>query len=434
MLTDDRPDYPMTCAVHAQFAGTIRREAFSEAFDEVLARHPLLTALVDRSHPGRPCWMPGAVRPGIQWRESEDVTGFGLTDRIDLEREAGLRFQVRQDSEKAFATMLFHHVCSDGIGAARFLEELLAAYHVRVEPDCRADVLPATDLSRLPLRGCVPRMGSFPARVSHQVRTLVREGHHWLCHPVTPLGFPAGACEPGAGTLSLGRLPACEFDEDFSARLRAASKQRGVTMNDAFLAAMFATICEWNAGHPPAASTPWLRIAVPQNLREPADRWMPAANKVTMCFLTRSQHSCENASDLLRGIGVEMSAARYWLRGKSLLRAMRVAQAIPRLERRFREEDRCLATVVLSNLGDYDRWFCSSLPREGRHIRAGNVCLQRLTPAAPVRPQTHAAFCVASYGGVLRISMRPDPRVFTADKAEELLALFASKVESAAEG
>ncbi len=435
MLLDDRPDYPMTCAAEFGFSGTIRRETFSEVFRDVLVRHPLLSARVDRSNRQRPCWVPaGGVGPAIEWREIDDSATFGLNDRIDLESEAGMRFQVLEHSGDASATMFFHHACCDGIGAARFVEDLLTGYHLRVDPGSRPDILRDADTLRLPVRGRIPRVGRFPARFAQEVRTFVREGLHWLYHPPSPLGRPEGPHDADSCSAPRVGFLTREFDAEFSSRLRATAKRRGVTINDVLVAALFAAVCKWNAGYPSDASTPWLRIAVPQNLREPADRWMPAANKVTMCFLTRTVPSCGNTSKLLEGIGVEMAAARYWLRGKGLIRAMGLAQAVPVLKRRFLEQGRCLATVVLSNLGDFDRWFCSSLPRERNCVRAGDICLERITLVAPVRPRTHAAFCAGSYGGVLRVSMRPDPRFFTIDRAEELLTLYASQLEAAVKG
>jgi len=431
MLADDRPEYPMTCAAQMRLLGTIDRAAFSEAFHDVLMRHPMLSATVDRSNPRTLRWVLGGESvPAIQWRQSEDPDNLGLSERINLESEAGMRFQMRQGPDNVLATMVFHHACCDGIGAARFFEDLLLAYHSRVDPRASLGVLPAAETSRLSLRGNIPRIGRFCPRVAEEARIFIREGRHWLFHPVTPLGYPPRLQEPDSYSHSLEEFPTCEFDLEFCSQLRTAAKRWGITVNDVLVAAAFVTISEWNAKYKPQGPTPWLRVAVPQNLREAADRWMPASNKVTMCFITRGQNSCRSPSTLLKTIGVEMAAARYWLRGKSLIRAMGVAQAIPVLERRFLEQGRCLATVVLSNLGDYDQWFCSSLPREGRLIRAGNVRLESIVLLAPVRPQTHAAFCVATYGGILRVSVRHDPKAFSDERAEELLALYASKVQT----
>ncbi len=425
MLDDDQADYPMTCIVQVRLSGSIDRAAFSDAFLEVLARHPLLNATVDLSRHGGPCWMPAdGVASSVQWSTAGDGDEFRVTDGINLESEVGMRFRVRQDSNGAVATMFFHHACSDGIGAARFFEDLLTAYHVRLESGSHQ----TPDISRLPMRGQIPRIGRLPARLANEVRTLVREGHQWLFHPVTPLGYP-GRKPLLERDTSLEDIPTHAFDAASLSRLLAMARDRGVTLNDVLLAALFRTIEQWNDRYQPARRTPWLRIAVPQNLRVPADRWMPAANKVTMCFVTRSRKACGHSDVLLRGIGTEMAAARHWLRGKGLLRAMGLAQAIPWIRRGFLATHPCLATAVLSNLGDYGRWFCSSLPRDGGVTRAGNLRVESISTVPPVRPNTHAAFCAASYGGVLRISVRRDPHCLARSDVLELLSVYVSQIE-----
>lgn len=424
MLDDDQADYPMTCIMQVRLSGTIDRAAFSDVFCEVLAGHPLLNATVDLSRRGSPCWIPAdGVASEVEWSTADDGDEFRITDRIDLESETGMRFRVRQDSSGVVATMLFHHACSDGIGAVRFLEDLLTAYHVRLGGDIRQ----TSDISRLPLRGQIPRIGRLPARLANEARTLVREGHQWLFHSVTPLGCPS-RWPLIERDESLEDIPTHAFDEATLSRLLAIARDRGLTLNDVLLAALFGTIAQWNDRYPPARRTPWLRIAVPQNLRVSADRWMPAANKVTMCFITRARKACGHSDILLRGIGAEMAAARHWLRGKGLLRAIGLVQAIPGLRRGFLASDPCLATVVLSNIGDYSRWFCDSLPRDGVFARAGDLRVKGITIVPPVRPNTHAAFCAASYGGVFRISVRRDPHCLDRSDALELLSLYASQI------
>ncbi|MDZ7617330.1 MAG: condensation domain-containing protein, partial [Patescibacteria group bacterium] len=415
---------PMTCVTQVRLSGSLDRAAFSEAFRDVLRKHPLLNATVARSRRGSPCWMPTDERSAeVEWNATGDGDVVRVTDRINLESEVGMRFRVRQDSNGAVATMFFHHACSDGIGAARFFEDLLIGYHARLEGGSPQ----APDVSQLPLRGQVPRIGRFPARLANEMRTLVCEGRQWLFHPVTPLGCrdrqPLAASDE-----SLEDVPTHAYDAAVLSQLLAVARSRGVTLNDVLLAALFRTADQWNDRYPPSRQTPWFRIAVPQNLRVAADRWMPAANKVTMCFMTRARSACDRSDVLLKGIGSEMAAAKHWLRGKGLLRAMRLAQAIPWLRHVFLASDPCLATVVLSNLGDYGRWFCDSLPRDGAFTRAGNLRVESILSLPPVRPNTHAAFCAASYGGIFRISLRRDPRCLSRADALELLALYVSQI------
>ncbi len=434
MLDDDVPGYPMTCLMQLGFRGSLDRHVFCEVFSEVLANHPLLQARISGAESRRPQWVSDSGDANcLCWREDGGSASSEIMAGMDPTREPGFRLVVDRNGETTMMSMIFHHACCDGVGAARFLEDLLTAYHSRIVGTPAGAGVPPVEPARLRRRGSYPRMGWLPIRVAQEIRTFIKEGHHWLCHRVTPLGHPHPPPPAEiAGDDSLLDFPTHMFSETESNDLRALARQRGVTLNDLLLTALFLTLEHWNAQHAPDVVTPWLRIAVPQNLREQDDHQMPAANKVTMCFLTRTHEACRKAQTLLAGIRREMTYARHWLRGKGLLRALSLLQRIPGLEDSLLRGERSLCTAVLSNMGNFDRWFCSSLPREGRFLRCGDLRLHRVTALSPVRPKTHAAFFVASYGGQLQISMRRDARVFTKDQAQQLLDRFLEDIRSLA--
>ncbi len=426
MLDDNRPGYPMTCVAEMQLAGKINRDAFSAVFRDQVFRHPLLFAVVKRPRRGMPCWISAGERPAaVEWGGLSDTVPVTATDPIDLESEPGMRLWVRRDSERAVVTMVFHHACCDGIGAARFFEDLLCAYHAKLAGG-RCHVC---NVSRLMMRGAIPRLGRLRERLGNELRTFVREGYQWFAHPVTPLGVPQER-SIAAGRDLLGEMLTHTFDATALGAILEAARKDGATLNDFLLASLFCAIRKWNERHAPDPATPWLRIAVPQNLRVAADRWMPAANKVTMCFLTRAVEACRESDELLAGIRSEMANARQWLRGKSLLRAIHFGQSLPVFRGAFLESGACLATAVLSNVGDFNRWFCRSLPQDGSCVRAGGLRLESIVCVPPVRPNTHVVFCAATYGGLLRITMRSDPHCIPRTHAKQLLTLYAAEIEN----
>lgn len=76
----------------------------------------------------------------------------------------------------------------------------------------------------------------------------------------------------------------------------------------------------------------------------------------------------------------------------------------------------CIATAVLSNLGNPVRHFHQGLPSVNGRVKDGNVVLTRITGAPPVRPKTHAVFMVIEYAG--------DPKLFYSDDSKQLLELY----------
>ena len=132
MLADDQPGYPMTFVVHLQLAGQIDRPAFEAAVAEALQRHPLLRALIHTMKGGLPCWVPlSDPRPAIDWTSDATPANCSTDRPIDLGREIGLRIWCRQGAERATVTFQFHHACTDGTGAYRFIGDCLAGYGVR---------------------------------------------------------------------------------------------------------------------------------------------------------------------------------------------------------------------------------------------------------------------------------------------------------------
>ena len=66
-------------------------------------------------------------------------------------------------------------------------------------------------------------------------------------------------------------------------------------------------------------------------------------------------------------------------------------------------------------------------------IIAGNVVLESVDYVIPLRPHVHAAFCVYTYAGRLRVLMHFDPRAIDDDKARELLDTYLQQVRQTIE-
>jgi hypothetical protein len=72
----------------------------------------------------------------------------------------------------------------------------------------------------------------------------------------------------------------------------------------------------------------------------------------------------------------------------------------------------------------------TSLPTQDGNIVAGDVALEAIDCAAPLRPHTHVAMAALTYAGQLRILLHYDPRALLADQAESLLETFMACVRT----
>ncbi|MEM9413627.1 MAG: hypothetical protein AAGA30_21145, partial [Planctomycetota bacterium] len=153
MLTDDRPEFPMTFVVQLEFSGKIDRPQFEKAIHFALERHPLLTACIGPGKGGKDCWIAAEnPHPFVSWGELNQPLDFPDGEYIDLRREIGLRIFVRHNDDHAMLTVQFHHTVCDGIGSYQFLGDVLYEYS-RQTVNNNFDEMAALDPKRLRERG-----------------------------------------------------------------------------------------------------------------------------------------------------------------------------------------------------------------------------------------------------------------------------------------
>ena len=435
MLLDDRPDYPMVFALRLRLSGEINRPIFDSCFGEVLSHHPLLCALVNRSSRRGPVWeLAEELRPAIDWGPLGAAVESPRGDGIDLNSEVGLRAWVRQGDGEAEVTLQFHHSCCDGGGSLRFMGHLLAAYGIRtssagqgpspwpVDPACllgRERFVADDDVNK--------GKGSRPRAILAGLRDTAR----WLGRRPAPLCPDASATENHVPPPLFMETLRHVFEESETKALIQAASRLQATVNDLLLRDIFLTLRQWNAEQSPESRDGWLRIASPFKLKTRDDARMSAANGVGYNFITRRESECVEGADFLQGIVRENDPATRYRRGTSFLRGFRLMEHIPGAIPLFMGTKRCFATTVLSNLGNLGRYFGTIFPCESGKIVAGNLVLEDVYGTPPVRPNTHAAFAVGTYGGRLWISVRRDPKALTADGVRHLLGMYVNRLTSA---
>jgi hypothetical protein len=160
---------------------------------------------------------------------------------------------------------------------------------------------------------------------------------------------------------------------------------------------------------------------------------MPAANAMSYAFLTRSTSDCAEcgSQDLLEGISRETRLIKQWSMGLMFLDGLRFSTRIPGLVHLMSRRRRCMASLVLSNLGQLARNFPYQ-PGEDGPIRAGNVTLERVTGAPPVRRLTRVAMLATRNEGRLTLGVRCDPWQFSPGDAKTFLAQYVERLEKTA--
>lgn len=430
MLTDDRPSHPMVCPVKLVFSGSLDRQAFLQAVDVAVARHPLLAATVAGRSPRQWTWVAAdPPRPWIDFDRLDAPLLLPDGQYIDLRRQTGLRIWVRTAPDRSEVHLHVHHACCDGIGAYQFIEDLLCAYDQAVRPESTPVALRPLDPQRLATR---TRFGLSPLmrvlRVGHDVWGIVVGLLTFLLPRPRPILSP----DPPPSDVPLETaidMPAAAFTEAETRRLLEAARAQRTSLNDLLIRDTLLALDRWNTAiH--SRGRGLLRVMIPTNLRAPDDDVLPAANVVAMVFVDRLPIVIRRPRLLLATIRWEIGFLKFFRLGIAFVRCCQVLVCIPGGMRFLSAAGRCYATTVLSNMG---RLFTAApLPRAGQKLQTGGLVLQHVASAPPVRPFTHAVVSVLSYAGCLSVALNYDRRHFTPRAAEQLLdALLAQFRRSA---
>jgi hypothetical protein len=194
---------------------------------------------------------------------------------------------------------------------------------------------------------------------------------------------------------------------------------------------LFVTLRRWNAEHEREPGRRRLRILMPQNLRERADRAMPATNLLGFAFVTRRADQCLAPRELLTSIHEETEAVRRGQLSRYFIGGLAAVQSASML-RRVLDSSLCFSTAILTNLGDPTRRFVARFPRGDGGLVVGNLLFDRIEGVPPLRPRTRAAFSLFNSARTLSISLKCDPHLFSPADTQELMNQFLAQLAESA--
>ena len=423
MLRDDRPAFPMTFFIELTLSGNLDRTAFAAALEHAVARHPLLGCVAVRNG-GRWNWVPNQRPPAVIWAEGEPPLPARAVHRLDLSGQPGLRVWVGWRFDGSRVAVQFHHAATDGLGAMRFLGDLLALYgRQTASREQELPDLPPLDAAVLHRRAELWSRGTRPADLwSRSRRHFVQLVSRRATDLAPPLREPLSRPSP-SGLPYVTRL----LDRKTGNALRTGSLARGVTLNETYLLALFRTLRLWNASGGRDARREYFQIVIPATFRTPIHDACPAANLLSYVYLNRRGDEVDSL-DALAGIHAESQqllrsadARLFAWFVEQLQRCPGALRLATRLPVRF-------CTAVLSNVGDLRRQFGVRFPLEDGRCIAGNVRLEQLTGVPPIRPRTSVAVAVASYAGTHLVNVNCDPGSLPGACADEFADLYMSRL------
>jgi len=418
LLFGEGLDNPAIFYVELHHEGRFDRTALETSLDAAVSRHPLLCAQITQDR-RRECWTAAAELPQIVWQSTTDPPGPPLGRWIDLRQGCGLRAWVREDPALGDVLHLqFHHTCTDGLGAGRLIVDLMSAYARLTGPPYPKLDVPAPDPMRLKHRGKFRRSG----QTTLWQKVLNTYRFHAL--PPTPLAAPARRPTDVSSTSPV--IASHVFDRDetdvFSSK---ATTIGNLTINDVAVALLFRAVSSWQQSQGCTSTEQRFRILMPVDFREPADRLMPATNRVGFSFPTRLDDECHDWGRLLNSLVEEIRFIRRTRLGMDFLGGLSLTDSIPGLLPSLLRSSGCMATTLITNFGQ-SRRYEQVFTAEDRSMIFGNVRLHHIVATPPISRSTRAGFGMCITSGRLVLSVQCDPQLFDNQTASELLQVFVS--------
>lgn len=420
VITENSPSFPMNMFCRMRFRGKIDYKTYVQAAHNVMARHPLLQAKLEKTAAGKLQWVaaeePGAV-PLIQ---EEPTRGYPAVQPIDITKEIGFRPHVVQGRDNFDLFFQVHHAAADGLGAFILGRDSLIEYarlkgigseratrSSRLEPELLAgrgnfhvtnwELLKMSPQLSVGLFGIAQYFFRWPFRIAK--------------------GEIASVSDPAPDPFPTGHT--MELSIDDSTTLAEVAVELGCTVNDLMARDIFIALQRWREKHNPGKPHDWLRLMTPANMRTYADRRLPAANVVSMLFFDRRARDTEDPKKLLESFRFEMDIIRKFNLEHIFVLMLRALRKIPGGLKWLTKPKCAKTTAVFTNLGEPMSRI--KLPRNGKNLLVGDIEMIGMDLLAPFRPHTAAAFAAFKYGGMQGLSLHFDHRNMSSDEAQELL-------------
>ncbi len=310
--------------------------------------------------------------------------------------------------------MWAHHSIADGAGSLTFINDWLRIYGNLTNDREPLDGLKAIDAHRFRYRN---RLGvlrwNYLRHLPHQVIGIFGATKFLFRRTADPY------CDAGPPSdKRTSYFPAIEsrwISAEDRANLTRLADNIGVTLNSLLLGELFRCLDQWRSGKTDGrASRGCIRIVLPINIRETADRRMPGANRSSIVQIDQIKPSSQSKLDLFRSIDREVKIIRNWQLDKMFLIVIRCLSLFDFTLRRAARDKKSRGYAVFTNLGR---------PFRVLEKTSDSSCLQpvEMDFFGPIRHGTPFNFAFAMYRGAMRITLHYDSRFASAAESRLLL-------------
>ncbi|HRE99985.1 MAG TPA: hypothetical protein PLI18_05680 [Pirellulaceae bacterium] len=431
-LWDDRPGYRNVLACRMTGVGRFDHSVVERALAMLAERHPLIASRLETDRRGRGTWVIGSAPPKVEFVTCDGFDEPPVFEPMDLERDGGARVLVRESGDRSELWFLSHHACCDGLGGMQCIGDLLVLCDnlSRGRPTNRG--LRTIDPSLLEKRSRFFRTRLDAIRHLPLEAIGLYGAYKFFRHQPLPL---ASSAPPDRSDTEGSDRPRCltfGLDPEQTERLAASAESRRSTVNGVLTRDLLEALLAWSRerGIEPRPKQP-LRLFVPMNVRDFADRRLSAANRVSLVYLDRRAAEIASRPGLLGSVNFEMRAIQNWRLGSTFQWFLKALGPFPGLLRGWLDRPVCRASALFTNLGDFYQRL--PLEREGDGVRVGSVRIEQLELLAPIRPLTPLAISAFRFADRQQLSIRYDGSVFGIDEMRRLADLIRVSLERSLE-
>ena len=438
-MWDDIPSHPKRFRVVIELSGIVDVSQLKNSIAIAAARHPLLISVV-RLSTRPPEWViPKDPHVGWRWN-SGPWNQSPFSDDWDLSTEGGLRIWGSQNGESAEMSLEAHHATCDALGLRQFLRDVFVAYdQLMKNPNC-LPTLPSLSHERLKERGSFSRPAPTKETRSTTPWEKIMGAYHFHFRGPTPIAAVSGHNPSRIAatrhyyfrhTFDIAETESIEHTHAHHAQKGSESTQIAHSLkkeeslpletpsllNDLAVARLVQVLAAWNTRYESAALKQRLRILIPTDLRAPRDSRSPASNRLGFGFVVSNAGDCGDIQKLLTSIQSQTQAIRKYRLGLDFVEIFGFLAKYPKIGGWLVRRPRCLATAVLTNMGDAFGRFRKHFEMVDGKFKVGNLVVESFAGYPPLRPQTHLGIGLSRCAGKLTMGVIIDARQFSYEQA-----------------
>jgi NRPS condensation-like uncharacterized protein len=434
LIALDRVNEPMPIYGIIDVEGEIDQVKLNQAILSAQMIHPVMRTILRggnlrllreiREDPGKGV-LSIADQAQLGDTKQEEYLSSWMNRRFDLRKELPLRvLLLKKNERKASLVFAFHHSVADGLRALVFVRTVIQSYNDELSPnsELRRDIRTKQKGDEL-----LEFAKGQRSKVKHYYRNMVSSlFHRFVMDALRP---PTRVFHDRSGhsrelTFCLRVVEPAEL-EQIQSKARAAE----VGVNDIFLAACHKAVEKWNSMHGKASKN--IRVMVPVNVSPEGFRYF-VSNHVSWCSFTTTPGDRADSEKLVRKVRADTANAITHGIAFSLVYffyfCTRFPPCVTKEMARFLMVTRTYVdTILVSNLG-----FVWPKSRSGEAAvrNIGNAKIIDVTGSAPVVTPMGLSITTCTYDGNLNLSLTYRSALFSEEKAQMFLDLYAEEIKN----